>query len=50
MWDLSLWHRLSCELGILIPQPGIEPMSPALKGEFLTTEPPGESQEVIPGK
>ena len=29
MWDL--------------PGPGIEPMSPALAGRFLTTEPPGKS-------
>ena len=27
--------------GILIPWPGIEPMSPALEGRFLTTGPPG---------
>ena len=26
--------------GILVPQPGIEPTSPALEGRFLTTEPP----------
>ena len=32
-------HVLSCSVacGILIPQPGIEPMSPALQGRFLTT-------------
>ena len=29
--------------GILIPQPGIEPVSPALEGGFLTTGPPGKS-------
>ena len=29
MWDL--------------PRPGLEPMSPALAGRFLTTVPPGES-------
>ena len=36
--------RLSCHtaLGILIPSPGIEPASPALQGEFLTTGPPGK--------
>ena len=28
MWDL--------------PGPGVEPMSPALVGEFFTTEPPGK--------
>ena len=26
-----------------LPGPGIEPMSPALAGEFLTTGPPGKS-------
>ena len=38
-------HRLSCPkaCGILVPRPGIEPMSPALAGEFLTTGPPGKS-------
>ena len=29
--------------GILIPRPGFEPVSPALVGRFLTTEPPGKS-------
>ena len=29
--------------GILVPQPGIEPASPALEGRFLTTLPPGKS-------
>ena len=28
--------------GILVPQPGIEPGSPALEGEVLTTGPPGK--------
>ena len=32
MWDL--------------PGPGLEPMSPALAGGFLTTEPPGNSQDI----
>ena len=36
---------LSCPTtwGILVPQPEIEPMSPALEGGFLTTGPPGKS-------
>ena len=36
---------LSCSVAceILVPQPGIEPMSPALQGRFLTREPPGKS-------
>ena len=29
--------------GILVPPPGIEPMSPALQGGFLTTGPLGKS-------
>ena len=29
--------------GILIPQPGMEPTSPALESEVLTTGPPGKS-------
>ena len=38
-------HGLSCPkaCGILIPGPGIEPVSPALVGGFLTTGPPGKS-------
>ena len=31
--------------GILAPQPGIEPIPPALEGEVLTTGPPGKSQK-----
>ena len=32
---------LSCPVacGILVPRPGIEPLSPALEGRFLTTGP-----------
>ena len=38
---------LSCltACGILVPQPGIEPASPALEGGFFTTAPPGKSLE-----
>ena len=53
MQDLLCWHvgsivaahRLSCSVarGILVPHPGIEPMSHALQGRFLTTGPPGKS-------
>ena len=37
---------LSCPVvcGLLAPRPGIEPTSPALDGEFLTTRPPRESR------
>ena len=40
---------LSCPTacGILLPQPGIEPVSPALEGRFFTTGPPGKSREVL---
>ena len=34
MWDL--------------PRPGIEPVSPALAGGFLTTDPPGKSRAHFP--
>ena len=45
MGSLVVTHRLSCPLayGILIPRPGIEPVSPVLEGRFLTTGPPGKS-------
>ena len=33
MWDL--------------PGPGLEPVSPALAGGFLTTAPPGKSRSVV---
>ena len=36
MWDL--------------PGPGLEPVSPALAGGFLTTAPPGKSQNVLSNK
>ena len=29
-----------------LPDPGIEPMSPALAGRFFTTEPPGKSCKI----
>ena len=42
---LVVAHRVSCSeaCGILVPRPGIEPVSPALEGRFLTTRPPGTS-------
>ena len=37
-------YRISPEAyGILVPWPGIKPLSPELKGRFLTTGPPGKS-------
>ena len=54
MRDLSLWHvdsvvaasGLSCSVayGILVPWPGMEPVSLALEGGFLTTGPQGKPQ------
>ena len=39
-------HRLSCPVafGILVPRPGIKPMSSALASRFLTTGSPGKYQ------
>ena len=36
--------RLNCPVacGLLVPRQGMEPVSPALEGRFLTTGPPGE--------
>ena len=44
-WAQYLWLRLSFPkaCGILVPQPGIKPVFPALAGGFLTTGPPGKS-------
>ena len=33
--------------GIFVPWLGIEPVSPALEGRFLTTGPPGKSLDVL---
>ena len=40
---------ISCPVacGVLVRRPGIEPASPALKGGFFTTGPPGKSQQFI---
>ena len=42
-------HRLHCleACGVFIPRPGIEPMSTALVGGFLTFGPLGKSQVVL---
>ena len=38
-------HRLSCSTACgIFPGPGLEPMSLALAGRFLTTAPPGKPQ------
>jgi len=54
---LRLWHtvsvvatlRLSCSIAceILVPWPGIEPVTAALQGGFLTTGPPRKSPEPL---
>ena len=36
------WSRLSFPSPWDLPDPGIEPMFPALAGGFFTTEPPGK--------
>ena len=41
------WFFDSEACGILAPQPGIEPIPPALEGEDLTTGPPGKSPEIF---
>ena len=52
-WVLGCWLRicgsraqLPCSMGDL-PRPGIESVSPALAGGFLTTEPPGKSMSCL---
>ena len=42
-------HGLSCPTTceILVPWPGIESVSPALEGRFLTTGSPGKSLTII---
>ena len=49
----ALEHRFSsCARALLLhgmwdlPRPGLKPVSPALAGGFLTTAPPGKSQEL----
>ena len=42
-----LWFFVHEAYGILAPQPGIEPVPPALEGGVLTTGPPGKSPLII---
>ena len=37
------WLQATAACGIPVPRPGIEPVSPASEGRFLTTRPPGKS-------
>ena len=39
-------NTCSTACGILVPQPGMEPVSSALQGRFLTTGPPRKSQSL----
>ena len=43
----ALWLSCPMACGIRVPQPGIEPASPALEGRFLITGPPGKSPGFI---
>ena len=36
------WSELQLPSSGALPNPGIEPMAPALAGRFLTAEPPGK--------
>ena len=36
------WNGLPCPCPVDLPNPGIEPASPASGGRFFTTEPPGK--------
>ena len=41
------WSGLPCPPPGDLPDPGIEPASPALAGRFFTTEPPGKPNSEI---
>ena len=41
------WNRLPCPSPGDLPDPGMEPVSPALAGGFFTTEPPGKPIESL---
>ena len=42
-----LGHGCSAACGVLVPEPGIEPVSPALAGGVSTTGPPGKSLALL---
>ena len=42
------WAQLLCSMWDL-PRPGLEPVSPALAGGFLTAAPPGKSPSIVDG-
>ena len=41
LFKIKFLHHAACD--ILVPQPGIEPVPPALEGDFLAPGPPGKS-------
>ena len=48
MGSAVVTHGLTCPGGMWnIPGPGIEPVSPAMAGGFLTTGLPGKSQSYV---
>ena len=42
------WSVLPCPSPGDLPDPGIQPMSPALAGRFFTAEPPGKPSSIFP--
>ena len=49
MGSVVLMCGLSCrkEYGVLVPRPGLEPVSPGSEGGFLTTGPPGKPLDTV---
>lgn len=47
--SLVVARRFSCSMvcGILVPQPGIKPMSPASQGGFFAVGPPGKAKQSL---
>ena len=41
------WSGLPCPSPGDLPDPGIEPVSPALAGGFFTSEPPGKPSQAV---
>ena len=51
MANFFIFYFLAAPCGMWdIPQPGIKPLHAVLKGEVLTTGPPGKSRIVLSGK
>ena len=44
------FSRQECWSGLPFPSPGIEPRSPALQADTLSSEPPGEPRTMIGGE